>query len=312
MRKAHGHKSSDHGYPLIKRGGTMKVPISFMAVLLQLLIIPAAECQMNYGSNQQVGKYAAVNDIKVYYEIYGAGEPLLLLHGNGGSIGDFVFQIPELSKHFRVIAVDSRAQGKSTDSKKEITYALMASDMSALIDKLNLGNVHVVGWSDGGNVGLELAFAHPQKVKKLITFGANYTHVNYAAPPDRVAMDANDPRLLQVAPVLKKYKEGQDKVSPLVKKKLSDLSDNYPNLTLDQLKQIKVPVLVVVGDRDLIRLDQTISLFTTLPHAQLFIVPGASHMVPLEQPEVINREVIHFLSTPYRDLDRYYWRGLTN
>jgi len=205
---------------------------SFVTIVLLLLFIPPAECQIKYGSNAQVGKYADVNGIKVYYEIYGAGEPLLLLHGNSGSIENFVYQIPELSKHFRVIAVDSRAQGKSTDSDKEITYALMASDMSALIDKLNLGSVHVVGWSDGGIVGLELALAHPQQVKKLVTFGANYTHVNYAAPPDRVAMEANDPRLLQVAPVVKKYKEGADKLSPLVRKKLSDLTDKYPNFTV--------------------------------------------------------------------------------
>lgn len=289
----------------------MRIPISLTAILLSLLCIPAAQCQTNYGSNQQAGKYAAVNGIKVYYEIYGTGEPLLLLHGNGGSIADFVFQIPELSKHFKVIAVDSRAQGKSTDANQEITYALMASDMSALIGRLSLGSVYVVGWSDGGNVGLELALAHPQQVKKLVTFGANYTHVNYGAPPDRVAMKADDPRLLKVAPVLKKYKVQLDTLSPAVKRKLSDLSEKYPNLALDQLKQIETPVLVVVGDRDLIRLDQTISLFTHLPHSQLFIVPGASHMVPLERPDLINSEIAKFLSTPYRDLDRYYWRVLT-
>ena len=263
--------------------------------------------QINFGSNKQVGKYANVNDIKVYYEIYGAGEPLLLLHGNSGSIESFLCQIPELSKHFKVIAVDSRGQGKSTDSDKEITYALMASDMSELIDKLNLGSVYAVGWSDGGNVGLELAFAHPQKVKKLVTFGANYTHENWMAPPDSVVMDANDPMILKTAPLLKKYKEGMNKLSPVVRKKLSDLTEKYPNLTVEQLKQIKVQVLVVVGDRDLINLDQTISLFTSLPHSQLFIVPGASHLVPVEQPELINSEVTKFLSTPYRDLDRYYW-----
>jgi pimeloyl-ACP methyl ester carboxylesterase len=285
----------------------MKTRISSVTILLALLLTPAAECQINYGSNEQAGKYADVNGIKIYYEIYGAGEPLLLLHGQGGSIQTFLLQIPELSKHFKVIAVDSRAQGKSTDSDKEITYALMASDMSALMDKLNLTSAHVVGWSDGGNIGLELALAQPQKVKKLVTFGANYTHENFMAPPDSVTMDPNDPRLLKTAPVLKKFKEGFDKLSPAVRKKLSDLGEKYPNLTVEQLKQIKVPVLVVVGDRDAIDLDQTVSLFRSLPHSQLLIVPGASHGVPIEQPELINSQVIKFLSTPFRDLDRYYF-----
>lgn len=285
----------------------MKTRISFVTILLLLLFTTAAVCQINYGSNALVGKYANVNDIKVYYEVYGAGEPLLLLHGNGGSIQNFVYQIPELSKRFKVIAVDSRAQGKSTDSDQEITYALMASDMSALIDRLNLGSVDVVGWSDGGNIGLELASARPQQVKKLVTFGANYTHENYAAPPDNVTMDANDPRLLKTTPVMEEYKKGMDKLSPVVKEKLADLMEKYPNLTVEQLKQIKAPVLVVVGDRDAINLDQTVSLFKSLPHSQLFIVPGASHLVPAEQPGLVNSEVIKFLSTPYRDLDRYYW-----
>ena len=285
----------------------MKTLISSATILLALLLTPAAKCQISYGSNERVGKYAEVNDIKVYYEIYGAGDPLLLLHGNGGSIEDFLYQISELSKHFKVIAVDSRAQGKSTDSNREITYALMASDMSALIDKLNLDSVYIVGWSDGGNIGLEFALAHPQKVKKLVTFGANYTHENFTAPPDNVVMEQNDPRLLKTTHLMKKYKEGLDKLSPVVRKKLSDLEEKYPNLTVAQLKQIKVPVLVVVGDHDAINLDQTISLFASLPHSQLLIVPGASHIVPIEQPELLNSEVTKFLSTPYRDLDRYYW-----
>jgi pimeloyl-ACP methyl ester carboxylesterase len=285
----------------------MKTRISLLTVLLLLVFTGLVEGQINYGSNEQVGKYADVNGIKVYYESYGAGEPLLLLHGNSGSIENFLYQIPELSQHFTVIAVDSRAQGKSTDSDKEITYALMASDMSALIDALKLGSVHVVGWSDGGNVGLELALAHPKQIKKLVAFGANYTHENFMAPPDKIAMDANDPRLLTSAPLIKIYKQGMDKLSPAVKKKLSDLAEKYPNLTVEQLKQITVPVLVVAGDRDAINVEQTISLFTSLPHSQLFIVPGASHLAPIEQSEMVNSEVIKFLSTPYRDLDRYYW-----
>jgi pimeloyl-ACP methyl ester carboxylesterase len=287
----------------------MKTSISCVMILL-LVFTALTEGQTNYGSNKSVGKYANVNGIKVYYEIYGKGEPLLLLHGNGGSINSLLFQIPELSKYFKVIAVDSRAQGNSTDSEEEISYALMASDMKELIDKLNLGSAHVVGWSDGGNIGLELAFQYPEKVKKLVTFGANYSHENFMASPDNVVMDPRDPRLLAVAPLMKKYKEKTDNTSPAVQKKLSELMEKYPNFTVEQLRQINVPVLVVAGDRDAISFDQTISLFTNLPHSQLFIVPGASHMVPIEQPEVVNRAVVKFLTTSYRDLDRYYWMNL--
>ena len=263
--------------------------------------------QIEYGSNKQVGKYIHVNDIKIYYEIYGKGEPLLLLHGNSGSIENFLYQIPELSKHFKVIAIDSRAQGRSSDSDKEITYALMASDMSELIDKLNLGIVNIAGWSDGGNTGLELAFAHPEKVKKLITFGANYTHENWMAAPDNVVMDAKDPLIVKTSMMIQRYKGAIERISPNIKKKLADLTEKYPNFTLDQLKKIEIPVLVVAGDHDIINLDQTIALFTNLPKSQLFIVPGASHLAPAEQPELINSMVINFLKTPYRDIDQYYF-----
>jgi pimeloyl-ACP methyl ester carboxylesterase len=285
----------------------MRIMTSVAATIFLLSVSIPAECQTSYGSNKKVGKYIEVNDIKVYYEVYGAGDPLLLLHGNSGSIANFVYQIPALSRHFKVVAVDSRGQGQSTDSQKEITYALMASDMSELIDKLNLGSVHVVGWSDGGNIGLELALAHRAKVKKLVAIGANYTHENWMAPPDSVVMEANDPRMTKAIALMKEYKKGMDRLSPVVKKKLNDLMENHPNLIKDQLKTITTPTLIVVGDRDAINMDQTVALFTCLPHSQLFIVPGATHLVPIERSELVNSEMIRFLSRPFRDLDRYYW-----
>jgi pimeloyl-ACP methyl ester carboxylesterase len=103
------------------------------------------------------------------------------------------------------------------------------------------------------------------------------------------------------------YKAGYNRIPPEIKKKLTDLTQKYPNFTKEQLMQIKVPALIVVGDHDLITLDQTIAIFTSLPHSQLFIVPGATHFVPIEQSKLINSEVINFLSTPYRDINGYYW-----
>ena len=291
----------------------MKNFVVFLFVLILVSCNTKRSDQIDYGSNPAVGKYLDVNDIKVYYEVYGVGEPLLLLHGNGGSIENFIYQIPELSKHFQVFAIDSRAQGRSSDSDKEISYALMASDMSELIDKLNLGKVNVVGWSDGGNVGLELAFAHPEKILKVVAFGANYNHENWMAPPDSVSLAPDDPLWLRTSIIMKKYNTAFERLSPnkeripVIKKKLEDLMGNYPNFTIDQLKTINVPFLIAVGDHDAINLDQTIAMFTNLPKAQLLVVPGASHFVPVENPELINSEVIKFLKTPYRDIDRFYF-----
>lgn len=274
------------------------------------------ETYIEYGSNPAAGKYVDVNDIRVYYETYGEGEPLLLLHGNSGSIENFVYQIPEFSKHFRVIAVDSRAQGRTTDSDQEITYALMASDMSELIDKLDLGKANVVGWSDGGIIGLELAYAHPEKVLKVVTFGANYTYENFMAPPDSVIMKPDDPILIRITEMMKKMVTAASRLSPdtlripVIRKKLEDLFMKYPNFTAEQLRTINVPFLIVAGDHDVINIDQTIALYNNLPKSDMFIVPHASHLAPFENPELINSEVIRFLKTPYRDIDRYYFLKL--
>jgi pimeloyl-ACP methyl ester carboxylesterase len=291
----------------------MKNLVALLLVLIQVSCNSQTKNQVDYGSNPEAGNYIDVNDIKVYYEVYGEGEPLLLLHGNSGSIENFTYQIPELSKHFKVIAIDSRAQGRSSDSDQEISYALMASDMSELIDKLNLGKVNIVGWSDGGNIGLELTYTYPEKILKVITFGANYSHENFWALPDDVTMDSNDPLIVQTSPMMQKYSTAAERLSPnkerlpIIKKKLEALMEKYPNFTLDQLKTIKVPFMIVVGDHDVINIDHTVSLFKNLPKAQLFVVPGASHLAPAEYPELINNEINRFLKTPYRDIDGYYF-----
>jgi pimeloyl-ACP methyl ester carboxylesterase len=291
----------------------MKTTVLFLLIPFLAYCNNPEPKQIVYGSNKQAGNYIHVNDIKIYYEIYGKGEPLLLMHGNSGSIENFVFQIPELSKYFKVIAVDSRAQGRSTDSEKEITYALMASDMAELIDKLKLGSVYVLGWSDGGNNGLELAYAYPEKVRKLIIVGANYTHENQTATGDNIDMDPYDSMIVQNKALLRKYSTRAEKLSPnpeklpAIKKKLSDLMTKYPNFTPEQLRKIKTPTLVVAGDHDLINMNQTITLFNTLPNTQLFIVPGATHIVLVEQPTLVNRVVISFFKTKFRNIDRFYF-----
>ena len=291
----------------------MKKLFALASIIVLVSCNTKQEATIDYGSNPAAGNYIDVNDIKIYYETYGEGEPLLLLHGNGGSIENFVYQIPELSKHFKVIAVDSRAQGRTTDSDSEITYALMASDMSELIDRLGLGKVNIVGWSDGGNIGLELAWAHPEKVLKVVTFGANYTFENFMAPPDSCVMDPEDPITRNIPEMMKRAATSGQRLSPdtlripLIRTKLEALVTNYPNFTSEQLRTINVPFLVIAGDHDLINLDQTVSLFTNLPKAELFIVPHASHLGPVENPELINGEVIRFLKTPFRDIDRYYF-----
>jgi len=126
-----------------------------------------------YGDNKAVGKYYDIRGFKMYCEVYGEGQPLLIIHGNGGSIENFKFNIPYFSAKYKVIIADSRAQGKSADAGDSLTYEMMADDYAALLTAMHIDSANVIGWSDGGINGLLLAMRHPEKVKKLAVTGAN-------------------------------------------------------------------------------------------------------------------------------------------
>ncbi len=127
----------------------------------------------NYGVNTKVGKFADVNGIKLYYEIYGNGAPLVVLHGNGGSIESASSFYPDLIKQYKVIAIDSRSQGKSTTTSEPLTYDNMASDVNALLDQLHMDSVFVWGQSDGAILALLLAKDYPKKVKRALAYSPN-------------------------------------------------------------------------------------------------------------------------------------------
>jgi pimeloyl-ACP methyl ester carboxylesterase len=168
----------------------MKQIKSLLSILLVLLTGVACAQQeetikadtVTYGKNAAVGKYAEIRGFKMYYEVYGKGEPLLIIHGNGGSIKDFRYQIPYFAKKYQVILADSRAQGKSNNDKDTLSYEMMSDDLNALMDQLKIKNANVIGWSDGGIEGLLLAMRNPDKVKMLAVTGANLW-------PDTTAVD---------------------------------------------------------------------------------------------------------------------------
>src|ERR1700761_4335393 len=134
-----------------------------------------AQQTIKYGDNPAAGKYYDVRGIKMYAEIYGTGKPLLLIHGNGGSISAFSQTIPYFSKKYQVIAVDSRAHGKTIDTKDSLSFEMMADDFAALLDKMHIDSAYVIGWSDGGINAILMAMRHPEKVIKFAATGANLT-----------------------------------------------------------------------------------------------------------------------------------------
>jgi pimeloyl-ACP methyl ester carboxylesterase len=255
------------------------------------LLFPA-HAQTTFDLPGAQSAYADIDDIRMYYEIYGKGEPLLLLHGAGGYIGRYSYQLPVLSNNFQVIAPESRGHGRTTDSAKPLSNRLMSEDFIKLMDHLKITSAYVVGWSDGGCTGLVMAYDHPERVKKLVAIGANldstglqhdFIEIVRNLTPDTFPHDMYN----RIAPDPAHW--------PMFFEKIKK-NTFRPILTIDQLKQIQCPTLLMVGDHDVIKISHTVDLFEALPKGQLLVVPNSSHMVPWEKPEIVNPAIIKFLS----------------
>lgn len=239
-----------------------------------------------FGSNDTVGKYAIVNGVKLYYEEYGNGKPLILLHGNSLSILSFSLQIPELSKHYRVISVDTRGQGKSTEDGKTYTYDLFAEDMKCFLDYLQLDSVNILGWSDGGNTGLIMAIKYPKKVKRLITMGANIFIDSNA-----VEKNAIDGTISQI----KKHNSDTNYTARNSVRLLTMLLTE-PNYQFNELRKIQCPVLVMAGEKDVIKIGHTKGIADNIPKSTMLIAPKESHFFPVENPKEFNKIVLDYLT----------------
>ena len=236
-----------------------------------------------FGNNKSAGKYFKTGDVQMYYEIYGKGEPLFLLHGNSGNIQAFYKQIEELSKHFKVIAVDTRAQGNSKDlTTANFTYELFANDLKNLADHLQIKKASIIGWSDGGNIGLNYAMKNPDNIDKLIAIGAN-TNPNGVAVADFESMKVE---------LEKQIKNSPDNINSI---RLLRLMIEEPNLTKADLEKIKNPTLIVAGERDIILESHTKEIANSIPNAQLKIVKDATHSLIQEKPDEFNSMAIKFL-----------------
>lgn len=238
-----------------------------------------------YGSNDTAGRYATVNGIRLYYEIYGEGAPILLLHGNSESIASFSKQIPELSRNHKVIAVDTRGQGRSSEDGKQYTYDLFAEDMNALLDYLHLDSVNVVGWSDGGNTGLIMAIDYPTRVRKLAVMGANVFI-------DKTVVDP------WVFKNLHKQQELLAKDTAYAsqnRSRLITLLLTEPRHRFEDLKAISCPVLVMAGEKDIIKETHTRQIAQNIGNSQLVIFPGGTHDEPTDNPGLFNKTVLEFV-----------------
>jgi len=274
-------RPSNHRHP---------VPSSVAAACLALALAACACAAL-----PARGHYALVNGIRIYYEIHGRGRPLLLLHGGAGDGRQFSNQVPAFSKSFRVIVPDERAQGRSADGPGPLTYHGMAEDVVALLDHLGIRRADVMGWSDGGIIGLDLAIHHPERIDHLVTFGANF-HPAGLKSDDREWLSGANAESFGPG-----SRSEYEKLSPdpghweTAMNKILAMWRTQPRFALEQLHSIRARTLIAAGDRDLVQPAHTDSLARAIPGARLWIVPDASHGAMLERPELVNRTVLAFL-----------------
>jgi len=248
------------------------------------------------------GEYAEVRGLKMYYEVHGKGHPVVLLHGGMNTIQtSFAKQIPSLAQNHRVIAIEQMAHGHTPDVPgRKLSYEGMAEDTAALLVHLGIRNADLVGWSDGGQIALRLAITHPQLLRRVIVSG-----VGLGATPEIVKEPGSEKEFAKLAAGM--FPEGFEaykRVSP-------DGPDHWPDyaakgwvlwtgstwgFTEAELRKINLPVLVVAGDQDVVRIEETTRIFRAIPKAKLYILPGTGHSTLQDSPAWVNPVLLDFLA----------------
>ncbi len=239
-----------------------------------------------YGANPAAGHTFVHDGIALYYEVYGSGEPLLLVHGNGGSIGSLAAQIDYFRDRRQVIAMDSRDQGRSGDSAEPLTYEKMADDLAALLDHLAVGPVDVLGWSDGAIEALLLGMRYPDKVKRLVAMAPNLNPSEEALYPETIELTRE--ALDSMPPESRDTPEGRRVV------KATEMLLVEPNIDAEELASIEAPTLIMVGDHDVIRPEHAVEIYEHLPNGALKVLRNATHMAPHDDAVRFNHAVERF------------------
>jgi pimeloyl-ACP methyl ester carboxylesterase len=236
---------------------------------------------------------APVNGIRLWYAVFGHGDPVILLHGGLANSNYWGQQIPVLARHYQIIVLDSRGHGRSTRTAAPIGYDAMASDVLALMDTLHIEKAALVGWSDGAIIGLDIAIHHPERLTKLFAFAAN--------------SDPSGVKDVEKSPVFSAYIERAaheyERLSPTPRAfkafldSISHMWATEPNFTDAELRGIRVPTWIVDADHDeAIKRENTDHMASLIPGAGELILPNVSHFAFLQDPTLFNATLQNFLS----------------
>ena len=271
-----------------------------LVMLLVLVALPASAAErwqtlppMPAVIPTQHSGQAHADGISIHYAVYGHGSPVILLHGGLANLEYWGNQIRALAPYHTVIAMDSRGHGRTTRDARPYGYDLMADDVVALMDVLHVPKADIVGWSDGGIIGLDLAMRHSNRIRKVFAFAAN---TRTSGVKD--GFDKNPTFAAFIVRARHEYaaRSATPHDYDAFVKQISVMWATQPNWTDAQLKAIRAPVLVVDGDHDeAIKRAHTEYIAATIPHAGLLILPNASHFAFLQDPGLFNDAILHFL-----------------
>lgn len=280
---------------------TQKFTLSFCLLLLTSVLFSQSSM------DTVKGQFAKINDVKIHYKVYGTGgDYLILLHGSMECMTEWEKQIPEFSKRYRVVAMDNRGHGKSTFTDKKLDYYLLSEDVRALMNVLKIDSAHIVGFGDGGIIGLYLAIDHPERVRKLVAIGANYkvdTSVVYHEVLEKVKAWDSD----KVYQFVRNNFRGwpNDKLLVPFTERMKTMLLTEPNLTIGDLQKIKCPALFMTGDHDIIKQSHTSEMFESVQRGYLAVIPGTKHYPQKEKAGVVNSIIMDFLSKKFVNLARF-------
>ena len=242
------------------------------------------------------GAYLDVAGVHTYYEVSGVGDPVVLLHGGMATAETFDAQVAELSRHYRVYVAERRGHGRTPDVPGPLTYDIMADDNAAFLCALDLAPAHLVGWSDGAAVGLLTAWRYPELVRKLVYIGQNVTRdglrPKYQAMSE-LSVEQLPPMLAEMYAAVSP--DGPEHFKVVFDRLRSSLTSDLP-LPMERLGEVLTPTLVMMGDDDIPSVEHAAAIHNRLADAQLAIVPGTSHALPMEKPDLVNRLILDFLA----------------
>jgi pimeloyl-ACP methyl ester carboxylesterase/uncharacterized protein YndB with AHSA1/START domain len=244
--------------------------------------------------------YARVNGLEIYYEIHGDGEPLVLLHGAFGTIEGWSEILPAMTETRKVIAIELEGHGRTNDADRPLSYRQMGDDAAALLKKLNIQNADFFGYSMGGTTALWIAIQYPNLVRKLAIYGSHAGETAVVYEPKQYAQYQSIPDDFEFPEI----KEPYDRLAPnperwpVLVRKIREMGPAFKGFSDAELGSIQAEVLIIMGDRDVVRPEHAVEMYRLIPNSQLAIYPNGDHFIPWSNPGKIISTLIPFLDAP--------------